>query len=69
MITKTTKQERLPQAPRTPLPELVEFLAPLGVHFSQGPRAKTLRQSRTGLLNEPPQQNCDTLASEMSLSR
>jgi hypothetical protein len=49
MITKNQKQERLPQAPRTPLPELAEFLAPLRVHFTQGPSAETLRQYLTRL--------------------
>src|SRR5262245_52592796 len=62
MITKSTKQERLPQAPRAPLPELAEFLAPLRVHFTQGPSAETLRQYLTGLLSEHPNKNCDTLA-------
>src|SRR5262245_414267 len=62
MITKSTKQERLPQAPRAPLPELAEFLAPLRVHFTQGPSAETLRQCLTGLLSEQPNKNCDTLA-------
>ena len=62
MITKNQKQERLPQAPRTPLPELAEFLAPLRVQFTQGPSAETLRQYLTGLLSEPPNKNCDTLA-------
>jgi SRSO17 transposase len=62
MITKNTKQERLPQAPRTPLPELAEVLAPLRVHFTQGPSAETLRQYLTGLLSEHPNKNCDTLA-------
>jgi len=62
MITKNQKQERLPQAPRTPLPELAEFLAPLRVHFTQGPSADTLRQYLTGLLSEHPNKNCDTLA-------
>ena len=56
------KQERLPQAPRTPLPELAEFLAPLRVHFTQGPSAETLRQYLSGLLSEHPNKNCDTLA-------
>jgi len=56
------KQERLPQAPRAPLPELAEFLAPLRVHFTQGPSAETLRQYLTGLLSEHPNKNCDTLA-------
>jgi SRSO17 transposase len=51
----------LPQAPHTPLPELAEFLAPLRVHFTQGPSAETLRQYLTGLLSEHPNKNCDTL--------
>jgi hypothetical protein len=38
------QQERLPQAPRSPLPELAEFLAPLRVQFTPGPSAATLRQ-------------------------
>ena len=59
------KQERLPQAPRTPLPELAEFLAPLRVQFTQGPSAETLRQYVTGLLSEHPNKNCDTLAAVM----
>jgi SRSO17 transposase len=62
MTTKNTKPERLPQAPRTPLPELAEFLAPLRVQFTQGPSAETLRQYLTGLLSEHPNKNCDTLA-------
>jgi SRSO17 transposase len=62
MITKNTEQERMPQAPRTPLPELAEFLAPLRVQFTQGPSAKTLGQYLTGLLSEHPNKNCDTLA-------
>src|ERR1700752_304974 len=61
MIPKTTKQERLPQAPRAPLPELAEFLAPLRVQFTQAPSAETLRQYLTGLLSEHPNKNCDTL--------
>src|SRR5215210_3424977 len=56
------KQERMPQAPRTPLLELAEFLAPLRVQFTQGPSAETLRQYVTGLLSEHPNKNCDTLA-------
>jgi len=62
MSTKNTKQERMPQAPRAPLPELAEFLAPLRVQFTQGPSAETLRQYLTGLLSEHPNKNCDTLA-------
>jgi SRSO17 transposase len=56
------KQERMLQAPRSPLPELAEFLAPLRVQFTQGPSAETLRQYVTGLLSEHPNKNCDTLA-------
>ena len=56
------KQERMPQAPRTPLPELAEFLAPLRVQFTQGPSAETLRQYVTGLLSEHPNKNWDTVA-------
>ena len=62
MIIRNEKQERLPQAPRAPLPELAEFLAPLRVQFTQGPSAETLRQYLTGLLSEHPNKNCDTLA-------
>ena len=56
------KLERVPQAPRTPMPELAEFLAPLRVQFTQGPSPETLRQYLTGLLTEHPHKNCDTLA-------
>jgi SRSO17 transposase len=62
MSISNDKHERLPQAPRAPLPELAEFLAPLRVHFPQAPSAETLRQYLTGLLSEPPNKNCDTLA-------
>ena len=62
LIISNMKQERLPQAPHTPLPELAEFLAPLRVHFTQAPSAETLRQYITGLLSEHPNKNCDTLA-------
>ena len=62
MSLSTHKRARLPQAPRAPLPELAEFLAPLRVHFTQGPSAETLRQYLTGLLSEQPNKNCDTLA-------
>jgi hypothetical protein len=61
MSIKNTKQERLPQAPRAPLPELAEFLAPLRVQFPQGLSTETLRQYLTGLLSEHPNKNCDTL--------
>src|SRR4030095_9187599 len=62
MILSNEKQERLPQAPRAPLPELAEFLAPLRVHFTQGPSAETLRQYLTRFLSAHPNKNCDTLA-------
>src|SRR5712692_1425079 len=62
MSLSNKKQERLPQAPRAPLPELAEFLAPLRVYFTQGPSAETLRRYLTGLLSEHPNKNCDTLA-------
>jgi SRSO17 transposase len=62
MIISNEKQARLPQAPRAPLPELAEFLAPLRVHFPQGPSAETWRQYLTGLLSAHPNKNCDTLA-------
>src|SRR5258705_13556613 len=62
MSLSNKKQERLPQAPRVPLPELAEFLAPLRVPFPQGPSAETLRQYLTGLLSEHPNKNCDPLA-------
>ena len=61
MIIRNKELNRLPQAPRAPLPELAEFLAPLRVHFTQGPSAETLRQYVTGLLSEHPNKNCDTL--------
>ncbi len=62
LIISNMKQERLPQAPHTPLPELAEFLTPLRVHFTQAPSAETLRQYLTGLLSEHPNKNCHTLA-------
>jgi SRSO17 transposase len=62
MKTKQQAQEQIPQAPRAPLPELAEFLAPLRVQFTQGPSSETLGQYLTGLLSEHPNKNCDTLA-------
>jgi SRSO17 transposase len=56
------KQERLPQVPQSPLPELAEFLAPLRVHFTPGPSAEPLRPYVSGWLSEHPNQNWDTLA-------
>src|ERR1700758_2136847 len=62
MSLSAQEQARLPQAPREPLPELAEVLAPLRVHFTQSPSAETLRQYLTGLLSEHPNKNCDPLA-------
>jgi SRSO17 transposase len=59
------QQERMPQVPQSPLPELAEFLAPLRVQFTQGLSAETLRQYVSGLLSEHPNKNCDTLAAVM----
>ena len=59
------KQEQMPQVPQSPLPELAEFLAPMRVHFTQGPSAETLGQYVSGLLSEHPNKNCDTLAAVM----
>jgi SRSO17 transposase len=59
---KAEKQARLPQAPRAPLPELAEFLAPVRVQFTPGPSAETLRQYVTGVLSEAPLKNCDPWA-------
>ncbi len=53
---------RVPRAPRTPMPELAECLAPFRVHFVQRPSAQTLERYVTGLLTEQPTKNCDTLA-------
>jgi len=55
----------MPQIPQSPLPEMAEFLAPLRVHFTQGPNAQTLRPYVSGWLSEHPNKNCDTLAAEM----
>jgi SRSO17 transposase len=53
---------RVAQAPREPMPELAEFLAPFRVHFAQGPSAGVLDRYVTGLLTEHPNKNCQTLA-------
>ncbi len=55
----------MPQVSQSSLPELAEFLAPLRVHFRQGPSADTVRQYVSGLLSEHPNKNCDTLAAVM----
>lgn len=55
--------QRLPQAPRAPLPEIEDFLAPFHVQFRQRQGTENLERYVTGLLNEHPNKNCETLAS------
>jgi hypothetical protein len=43
---------RVPRAPATPLPALAEFLAPLPVHFTQRPSARSLERYVSGLRTE-----------------
>jgi len=62
MIVRTKVKDRLPQAPRAPIPELAEFLAPFRVHFKQTKSAETLRQYLTGQLCEHPNKNCETIS-------
>jgi SRSO17 transposase len=45
------------------LSALAEFLAPFRVHFAQANSANNLERYVTGLLNEHPNKNCDTMAS------
>jgi SRSO17 transposase len=54
--------KRIPQAPTTPLPELMEFLAPFKVQFSRRESWEALERYSTGLLGEHPNKNCDTMA-------
>src|SRR5690242_10337216 len=56
------KLKRLPHAPREPLPQLAEFLAPFRLRFSFARSFTSLERYLTGLLTEHPQKNCDTLA-------
>ena len=56
------KTTRIPHAPGTPLPELVEFLGPFRVHFHRSEGPQTLERYLTGLLTEHPNKNCDTIA-------
>ena len=48
--------------PRTPLPELAEFLDPFRVHFRRSEGRQALERYLSGLLTEHPNKNCDTLA-------
>ncbi len=63
MRVKTRVTPRLPQAPQAPLPARAEYLAPFRVHFAQANSADNLERYVTGLLNEQPHKNCDTMAS------
>jgi SRSO17 transposase len=56
------RTKRIPQVPRTPLPELAEFLVPFRVHFRRSEGRQTLERYLSGLLTEHPNKNCDTLA-------
>ncbi len=56
------RTKRIPQVPRTPLPELAEFLLPFRVHFRRSEGRQTLERYLSGLLTEHPNKNCDTLA-------
>lgn len=62
MIVRSKENSRLPQAPRAPMPELEEFLAPFQVQFAQSKSAETLRQYLTGQLCEHPNKNCATMS-------
>jgi SRSO17 transposase len=56
----TTK--RLPRAPSTPLPELIDFLQPFQDQFRRRENRTALERYLTGLLTDHPHKNCDTLA-------
>ena len=56
------RTKRIPQVPRTPLPELAEFLSPFRVHFQRSEGRQTLERYLSGLLTEHPNKNCDTIA-------
>ena len=53
---------RIPHAQSTPLPELVEFLAPFRVDFMRSEGRQSLERNLTGLLTEHPNKTCDTIA-------
>src|SRR3970282_2983529 len=56
------RANRLPQAPREPIAECVEFLEPFQVKFKRRESQAALERYLTGLLTEHPNKNCDTLA-------
>jgi SRSO17 transposase len=53
---------RLPRAPSTPLPELIDFLQPFQGQFRRRENRTALERYLTGLLTDHPHKNCDTLA-------
>jgi SRSO17 transposase len=63
MKVRTKVNLRFPQAPQAPLPVLAEFLVPFRMQFAQAHSADNLERYVTGLLNEHPNKNCDTMAS------
>jgi SRSO17 transposase len=63
MVIRTIVQQRIPQVPQAPLPELSEFLAPFRMQFCQSNSADNLERYVAGLLTEQPNKNCDTMAS------
>jgi hypothetical protein len=58
-----SKTNRLPRAPSTPLPELINFLQPFQDLFHRRENRTALERYLTGLLTDHPHKNCDTLAS------
>src|SRR5919199_3755779 len=56
------KTSRMPQAPEEPLPELAQFLAQFRMHFKRRESQEASERYLTGLLNEHPNKNCDTMA-------
>ena len=63
MKVRRLVNQRIPQAPLAPLPALSEFLKPFRVQFAQANSADNLERYVTGLLNEHPNKNCDSMAS------
>src|SRR5262249_38309710 len=57
-----SKPNRLPRAPSTPLPELINFLQPFQDLFHRRENRTALERYLTGLLTDHPHKNCDTLA-------
>lgn len=55
-------EQRIPQAPRQPLPELAEFLGQFQPRFAKPKRSSVVERYLTGLLTEHPNKNCQTMA-------